>query len=162
MSNAATTTATARLTKVGGLLSAALLGALLTGCATSNDASAGDKDTAGTVTAETSTAAPADEPDADSARDELPEGFPSDVPLPGFTGAHKVAGSTEDSSYWIVVLELTSATETPVADYAAMLEAEGYVIDGDVDTKVEAVGSEWDISFHSGLGGTITISVMEH
>lgn len=130
---------------------------MLTGCGgdSQDDTAAPDANTTAGAPQE-----PSVDDDAADAGD-LPEDFPTDVPLPGYKAVHKVGSSTEGFQYWSVVFELDYATETPVADYAAILEDAGYTIDDASANNVDAEGQQWDVSFHSALEGTLTVSVME-
>jgi len=161
------TTAATPLMRISGLLCATLLsGALLAGCGSDSPVADGTAD--GNATGASTEQPAAEQPEADqdaekaeSPTGDLPDGFPTDVPLPGFTTSHKVGGSTEGFQYWTVVLELDYATETPVEDYVAILKDAGYAIDDESSSNIDAEGSVWDVSFHSALSGTLTISVSE-
>lgn len=86
-------------------------------------------------------------------------GSESAVPLPGFHTANKIGGSA-DTGFWSVLLQLTDASDTPVEDYAAQLTDAGYTVEDGSGGK-EATNDTWDVSFHSSMAKTLTISVIE-
>lgn len=141
--------------KIGALLGAIALSAvLLSGCS-------GESSTDVNNTTETSSA---QEPDdsAKASADGMPEDFPEDVPLPEFTSVKKIGGESGPditSDWWSIMVMLTSATETPVEDYAAQLSDAGYTVSTDSGTT-EAIGPKWEISFHSSMKNTLTVGVM--
>jgi len=97
-----------------------------------------------------------------ASRPALPEHFPEEVPLPEFTSASKIGGQSGpdvDSPWWSVLLMLEEPTTTPVEDYAAQLTSAGYTVTTDT-YATEAVGADWEISFHSSMENTLTVSVI--
>lgn len=143
------------LRKIGALLGAiALSTAMLSGC--SGKSSTDDNNTTATSSAQES---------GDSTKasgDGLPEDFPEDVPLPEFTSAKKIGGESGpdvNTDWWSIMVMLKSTTETPVEDYAAQLSDVGYTVSTDSGTT-EAVGPNWEISFHSSMENTLTVGVM--
>ncbi|WP_430867911.1 hypothetical protein [Demequina aurantiaca] len=150
------------------LVSATLIGGLLlTGCSSgtaeevspANAAAATQSATNGeaTDTADLEASDPADA--ADSPADELPDGFPNDVPLPAYTGSHTIGSSDGDFQFWSILLELADHTETPVEDYAANLEDAGYTLEDSSGGSVTAEGPDWEIDFHSSADNTLTLAV---
>lgn len=146
------------LRKVGALLGAVALSiTLLSSC--SSEAPA-EENTA----EESSVQEPDDNKEADDevSDDVLPEDFPEDVPLPEFTSTKKIGGESGpdvDSDWWSIMVMLKNPTETPVEDYAAQLSDAGYTVSTDSGTT-EAIGPEWEISFHSSLENTLTVGVL--
>lgn len=139
--------------KTAALLGVAALSiALVSGC---GGGSSGDGDTA-----EASSGQGGDSTRASG--EGLPEGFPSDVPLPDFTSAKKIGGESGpdiDSPWWSLVVMLENPTDNPVEDYAAQLSDAGYTLSTASGTT-EAEGPDWEISFHSSMDNTLTVAVM--
>lgn len=142
----------------------ALVGALTVGGCGASSADQGDdqvNQTSSQENAEEDSGEPVQEvaDPEDSPREELPDGFPEEVPLPAFTGAHKVGGST-DAQFWVIVFELKESTDTPVEDYGAQLADAGYEVE-QTSGGADAIGPKWEITFRTAMENTLTVSVME-
>lgn len=95
---------------------------------------------------------------------ELPAGFPADVPLPDFQKVDIIKEATDalpDS--WVVMLTVDPSLETDgdelIDSYAEQLVDAGYEVD-DSGPAVTASNDDWELSFHSSLDGTLTVSTM--
>jgi hypothetical protein len=155
------------LARTGALICATLFGGvLLSGCSGGSSAESGAEDPVATGDDSTSTVtqeASGQEPDevSDASADDLPDGFPDDVPLPGYSSAKELGTPSGPLEAWSVLLKTSPRTETPVEDYAALLEDEGYTVESGPGESMDAEGSDWDVTFHSSLSGTVSITVME-
>lgn len=98
---------------------------------------------------------------ADSPADQLPDGFPEDVPLPGYSASHTISAPTDDYLLWVVLLELVDDTDTPMEDYSAILEDAGYTLEDGMGSSVIAEGPVWEIDFHSPAANTLSVGVSE-
>lgn len=148
--------------KIGTLLGAAVLTiALLSGC---SDDSSADGNGAETASGQDSGDGKGQESGGGerASGDGLPEDFPDDVPLPGFDSAKRIGGESGPevaSEWWSVLIMLENPTETPVEDYAAQLSDAGYTVTTG-SAATEAIGPDWEISFHSSMENTLTVGVM--
>lgn len=140
------------LRKVGSLLGAvALSTALLSGCG-------GDSSAEGETTGTSSGQEAGDS--KKSSGEDLPDGFPGDVPLPEHTSVKKLGGSEpgDDFEWWSVMVMLKNPTDTPVEDYSAQLSDAGYTVSTESGTT-EAVGPDWEIQFHTSMENTLTVGL---
>ena len=94
-----------------------------------------------------------------SAREELPDGFPEDVPLPDFTSAKPMPPPSGSTDTWSAVLVLGAGAETPVEDYAGQLTEAGYSVEDGLGGSKDATGPQWSVSFHSSYSGMLSITV---
>jgi hypothetical protein len=172
MKNPLTTKAETPWGRTGTLLCATVLsGVLLAGCggAAGDDSPAEGPAVAESAVAESAVAGSAtreasgqDSDEAgDTSADDLPEGFPTEVPLPEYSSAKELGTASGPLENWSVLLTVSPPSETPVEDYAALLVDAGYTVEDGPGGSIDAEGPVWDVSFHSSLSGTVSITVME-
>ncbi len=121
-------------------------------CSSSSDSKIADKSSSGSKSK------------SGSKSQELPEGFPDDVPLPEFEKVSVLMnGAANASDVWSVMViidaNLKESSESLMAAYTAQLEGAGYELKDEDGSNVEAENDKWEIAFHSSADGTLTIGI---